>query len=147
LVLMFVMMWAYLSFSQYLLIWAENMPEETPWYLRRLRGGWEWVALLLICFQFAAPFVFLLFRDVKEDRHRLAMIAGLVLVMRFVDVCWWIEPAFEGLSWYVLLDVVAVAGMGGLWLWWFLWQLGRRPLLPLHDPFLPEYLPEAVHHG
>ena len=147
LVLMFVMMWAYLSFSQYLLIWAENMPEETPWYLRRLRGGWEWVALLLICFQFAAPFVFLLFRDLKEDRHRLAMIAGLVLVMRLVDVCWWIEPAFEGLSWYVLLDVVAVAGMGGLWLWWFLWQLGRRPLLPLHDPFLPEYLPEAVHHG
>jgi hypothetical protein len=147
LLLLFVMMWAYVSFSQYLLIWAENLPEETPWYLRRLRGGWGWVALLLVFFQFVAPFVFLLFRDVKEDPRRLAGIARLVLVMRFVDVCWWTEAAFQDVSWYVLLDVAAAAGMGGLWLWWFLWQLGRRPLLPLHDPFLPEYLPEAVQHG
>jgi hypothetical protein len=142
--LMFVMFWAYLSFSQYLLIWAENMPEETPWYLRRLRGSWGWVALALIFFQFVAPFASLLFRDVKENPRRLAAVAVVVLLMRFVDVVWWTEAAFEGVSWYLLLDVAALAGMGGLWLWWFLWQLGRLPLLPRHEPFMAEYLPEAV---
>jgi hypothetical protein len=147
LLLTFVMIWAYLSFSQFLLIWAENMPEETPWYLKRLRGGYEWVALLLVLFQFAIPFVFLLFRDIKENRRKLLAVAVLVLVMRFVDLYWWIEAAFPGgMSFYGFLDVAAVVGLGGLWLWWFLRELRKRPLLPLHDPYMAEYLPEAVRH-
>jgi hypothetical protein len=147
LLLTFVMVWAYLSFSQYLIIWAENMHEETPWYLRRLRDGWQWVALAIALFQFAMPFVFLLFRDVKEEPQRLLVVAGVVLAMRFVDVFWWVEAAFAGgVSWYWTLDVAALVGMGGMWLWWFLWQLGKQPLLPRHDPYIAEYLPEAVRH-
>ena len=148
LLLTFVMLWAYMGFSQFLLIWAENLPEETPWYLRRLRGGWEWVAVLLLVFQFVLPFVLLLFRDVKENPRRLAGVATLILVMRFVDVLWWVEAAFPGgMSFYWLLDVAALVGLGGIWVWCFLWQLGKRPQLPLHDPYLPMYLPEAAHHG
>jgi hypothetical protein len=148
LLLTFVMFWAYMSFSQLLLIWAENMPEETPWYLRRLRGGWEWVALMLLLFQFALPFFLLLFRDVKEHPRRLAAVALFILAMRFVDILWWVEAAFPGgISFYWLMDAAALVGLGGVWLWWFLWCLGTTPLLPLHDPDMPTYLPEAVRHA
>ena len=148
LLLTFVMLWAYMSFSQFLLIWADNLPEETPWYLRRLRGGWEWVAVLLLLFQFAFPFLMLLFRDIKENPRRLAGVALLVLVMRFVDIVWWIEAAFPGdMSFWLMLDVAALVGLGGVWLWCFLWTLSRRPLLPLHDPYWSESLAEVPHHA
>jgi hypothetical protein len=147
LLLTFVMLWAYMSFSQFLLIWAENLPEEIPWYLRRTREGWQWVALLLIVLQFGVPFVLLLSRHVKETPRLLAAVALLVLVMRFLDMIFWVEAAFAGaMSFFWLLDVAAVVGLGGIWAWWFLRQLRRNPLLPLHDPFLPVYLPEALHH-
>jgi hypothetical protein len=147
LLLMFVMFWAYVSFSQFLLIWAENLPEEIPWYLRRTRDGWQWIAVLLLLFQFGLPFLLLLFRDIKEDPRGLAAVAVLVLVMRFLDVLWWIEPAFAGgMSFYWLLDVAALVGLGGTWAWWFLGRLRQRSLLPLHDPYLPEYLPEGLRH-
>jgi hypothetical protein len=146
LLLAFVMLWGYMSFSQFLLIWVGNLPEEIPWYLRRTRGGWEWIALLLIIFQLGLPFVLLLARGVKQSPSRLAAVALLVLALRFLDILWWIEPAFvEGISFYWLLDLLALVGIGGLWLAWFLWELGRRPLLPLHDPYFSEELPEASH--
>jgi Ni/Fe-hydrogenase subunit HybB-like protein len=127
LLLAFVMIWAYLAFSQYLLIWSENLPEEIPWYLRRLRGGWEWAALALVLFQFAAPFLLLLFREVKEDPRRLLTAAVAILALQFVSWLWLIEPSFEsGPAWGGLLDVSAWAGLGGLWSWWFLGQLPRR---------------------
>jgi hypothetical protein len=147
LLLTFVMVWAYFAFSQFLLIWAENLPEETPWYLRRLRGGWEWIALLLLVCQFALPFVLLLFRDVKENARGLAAVAVFVLAMRFLDLFWWIEGAFSGgMAFYWLLDVAVLVGLGGLWLAWFLWRLRKSPLLPLHDPYLATYLPEGAGH-
>ena len=139
LLLAFVMMWAYLSFSQFLLIWSENLPEEIPWYLKRTRGGWLWLALLLVVFQFSLPFLLLLSREIKQDPRRLAAVALLVLVMRYLDVFWWIEPAFsDGVSFYVLLDLAALVGLGGIWVWYFLNQLGKLPLLPLHEPGLVE---------
>jgi hypothetical protein len=135
LLLAFVMMWAYLSFSQFLLIWSENLPEEIPWYLKRTRGGWLWLALLLVVFQFSLPFLLLLSREIKQDPRRLAAVALLVLVMRYLDVFWWIEPAFsDGVSFYVLVDLAALVGLGGIWIWHFLNLLGKRPLLPLHEP-------------
>jgi hypothetical protein len=135
LLLAFVMMWAYLSFSQFLLIWSENLPEEIPWYLKRTRGGWLWLALLLVVFQFSLPFLLLLSREIKQDPRRLAAVALLVLVMRYLDVFWWIEPAFsDGVSIYVLVDLAALVGLGGIWVWHFLNQLGKLPLLPLHEP-------------
>ncbi len=137
LLLAFVMMWAYLSFSQFLLIWSESLPEEIPWYLRRTRGGWQWLAFLLIVFQFALPFVLLLSREIKENPRRMAAVALLVLAMRYLDLFWWIEPAFEdGVSIYILVHVAAMVGLGGIWIWYFLNQLAKRPLMPLHDPQL-----------
>jgi len=143
LLLTFVIVWAYLSFSQFLIIWSENLPEETRWYLYRLRGGWQWVALALVLLEFAIPFLLLLSRDVKENPRRLMAVALLVLGMRFVDLLWWVEASFGGDMWlYCLFDVAALVGMGGLWIWWFLGSLARRPLVPVHDPYLPEFLPE-----
>src|SRR5207237_2793840 len=89
----FLMLWAYLSFSQLLIIWAGNIPEEIDWYLSRLRHGWEWTAAALISFQFFVPWFLLLSRKNKRDRRRLAYIALLVLGMQFLDKFLLIPPA------------------------------------------------------
>jgi hypothetical protein len=143
LLLAFVMLWAYMSFSQFLLVWVGNLPEETPWYLLRTRGGWQFVALALILLHFAVPFLLLLQRDIKQDPRRLAAVAAGILVLRFIDVLWWIEPAVAHSGQYAfwLLDLAAFAGLGGVWVWWFVGQLKQRPLLPLHDPYLAEVPP------
>ena len=139
LLLAFVMLWAYFSFSQFLIIWSGNLPEETPWYLSRLRGGWEWVGIAVIVFHFALPFMVLLSRDTKRNAGRLALVACAVLVMRAVDLFWLVSPAFahEGgaVHW---LDLTTLVGVGGIWLAVFVWQLRERPLLPLRDPALTE---------
>jgi hypothetical protein len=93
LLLAFVMLWAYVSFSQYLLIWSGNLPEEIVWYLRRTQGGWGLLALLLIVAHFGLPFLLLLSRRIKQDPRTLALVAALVLVMHYLDVLWWIAPA------------------------------------------------------
>jgi hypothetical protein len=145
LLLAFVMVWAYLAFSQFLLIWSGNLPEETPWYLARLRGGWSVVALALVLLHFALPFVLLLMADLKRNRKALAGVALLVLAMRVVDVFWLIVPAYQPKAGFTVhpLDLAALLGVGGLWLGVFLWQVRSRPLLPLHAPVAEE----AHHHG
>jgi MFS family permease len=139
-----VMVWAYFSFSQFLIIWAGNLPEEIPWYLDRLRGGWQYVALALVIGHFALPFALLLSRDLKRSFKLLAAIAIFVLFMRMVDLYWLVAPDFRkgrfGLSW---MDFAAPIGMGGIWLAYFLIQLARRPLMPINDP----HLVEALEHG
>jgi len=133
----FMVLWAYLSFSQFLIIWAGNLPNENPWYLRRLRGGWGWVALTLVIFHFATPFVLLLMRGVKRHAGRLLKVCLLMIVIRVVDVYWIVEPAFYNqqlkIHW---LDFVTPFAIGGLWLALFFWQLKSRPLVPLRDPRL-----------
>jgi hypothetical protein len=142
LLLAFVMVWAYLAFSQFLLIWAGNLPEETPWYVYRLQRGWQYVGLALIFFHFALPFALLLSTDVKRARRRLAAVALLVLFMRIVDLLWLVVPAFDHLretaepsAFAPLLYAAALVGLGGLWLGVYLWQLGRWPLLPEYKPY------------
>jgi len=139
-----VMVWAYFSFSQFLIIWAGNLPEEIPWYQVRLNNGWQAVALLLVVGHFALPFALLLSRDLKRNFKLLAWIAGFVLAMRLVDLYWQIAPYFRsggfGLSW---LDVTAPMGLVGLWLAHFLTQLSRRPLIGPNEPALEE----ALAHG
>jgi hypothetical protein len=141
LLLTFVMLWAYCSFSQYLLIWSGNLREEITWYLPRKTGGWGWIATALIIFHFFVPFFMLLSRDVKETRVVLLSVVILILALRFVDLYWLVGPAFSPshfrISW---MDFVAPVGIGGVWLAYFTWQLGRRPLLPLNDPYLEEAL-------
>ena len=142
LLLAFVMVWAYFAFSQFLIIWAGNLPEETPWYPAALRGGWQWVAMALALGQFVLPFVVLLSRDVKRDAKRLASVALFVVALRLVDLCWMVVPAFRDGSAPLVLGLVAVltAALGGIWLSAFFRDLGRRPLLPLGDPYLEEAL-------
>jgi hypothetical protein len=133
----FMVLWAYLSFSQFLIIWAGNLPDEIPWYLRRLRGGWGWVALTLVIFHFAIPFVLLLMRKTKRYAERLIKVCLLMIAIRIVDVYWVVKPAFydQHLSIY-WMDFIAPIAIGGLWLAIFFWQLNTRPLIPVKDPRL-----------
>ncbi|MFN2511583.1 MAG: hypothetical protein ABR568_09085 [Pyrinomonadaceae bacterium] len=144
LMLAFVMLWAYFAFSQFLIIWYGNLPEEIQWYLPRLNGGWGVIAVGVIFFHFAFPFLLLLSSSLKRDARKLQMLAGLILLMRFIDLFWMIAPEFslEGfhISW---MDVVAPIAMGGLWVVVFAWQLRKRPLIPTNDPQYASVLAEA----
>jgi hypothetical protein len=139
LLLAFVMLWAYMSFMQFLIIWSGNLPEEVVWYTRRLHGGWQWVPIVLLLFHFAAPLLLLMSRQNKRRPERLAAIAALILVFHLLNVYWLVEPVFHesgiAIHW---LDLVAPIGIGGIWIAFFLWQLQRRPLVPLHDPRMQE---------
>jgi hypothetical protein len=138
LLLAFVMVWAYFAFSQFLIIWAGNLPEEIPYFLRRLQGGWQWLGILMVVAQFVLPFLLLLSRDRKRDPRQLARIAVFVLLLRIVDLYWLTAPAFSETLSVHWLDLTVLVGIGGLWLAAFLWQLERRPLLPVGDPYLRE---------
>ena len=148
LLLAFIMLWAYFAFSQYLIIWSGNIPEETKWYLYRLRGGGGYVGILIVLLHFALPFVMLLSRDIKRSGRALLWIALLVFLMRFVDLVWLIVPEFHRgelhLSW---MDFVVPLGIGGIWLWYFIWELNKRPLFPFNDPQLEEAIERGQHHG
>jgi len=138
LMLAFVMLWGYFALSQYLIIWSANLPEEIPWYLARARGGWEWVAVVLIVVHFAMPFLVLLSRDLKRHARAVSIVALVLIAGRFVDLFWMLRPAVapEGFSIH-WLDVAAAAAIGGTWMWLFVSQLKTRPVLPLNDPAIP----------
>ena len=173
LMLAFVMLWAYVHFSQFLIIWSGNLAEETPYYYARTKTGWKYVALVLVIFHWLLPFVLLLWRRTKRSIGGLAVLAVWVLFMRLVDLMWVIGPSFakqgphghgsyagaEGAAhgavqatqaathaatqavqsagpsgwWHVWMYLAAAAAIGGVWVLAFVWQLKRRPLLPLND--------------
>jgi len=144
LMLAFVMVWAYISFSQFLIIWSGNLPEEITWYLRRFRSGWRFVGLFLVVFHFALPFLLLLSRSLKRRSRTLAMVAASVLVARVVDLAWLVRPEFPRGAFPIhWLDVVLPIALGGVWLGVFAGQLARRPLLPMTDPEVQQILAEA----
>lgn len=140
----FVMLWAYFSVSQLLIIWSANLPEEIPFYLQRLHGPWYPVSVALLLGQFALPFLLLLSQGFKRNPKIVKWIALFILVMRIVDITWTIGPVFrhEGssLSW---VDFAVALGMGGLWLIYFFRNLSGRSLVPARDP----HFKEAVAHG
>lgn len=143
LMLAFTLFWSYTSFSQLLIIWIGNLPEEIPFYLRRSGGGWWWVSAFLIVFHFALPFLLLLFRDIKLHPVRLRMMAMYLLCVCAVDVVWWVEPTFEHYSpLSLLMDFGSIVGIGGVWGLLFLYQLKKRPLFPANEAYL---LPEGHH--
>jgi hypothetical protein len=147
--LTFVILWAYLSFAQFLVIWLGNNQDEITWYMQRTHGGWRWVGGLLILFHFLVPFIILLQRPLKRKMGRLAAIATFVLFMHVIDELYWVTPAdvdvWTGSKWvYALfMNLFAFAAVGGLWLTMFLWLLKDRPVLPVGDrvPITP------VDHG
>lgn len=145
LLLAFVMLWAYMNFSQYLIIWSANITEEIPWYLVRTRGGLSWIPPVLIVFHFAVPFVLLLMRDIKRNPNALLWVAAAILLMRVVDTFWLVMPAFHQPTttphW---LDLTLFIGIGGIWLGFFFQQLGKRPALALDSRVLAE---ETATHG
>lgn len=142
--LAFVMIWAYLSLSQLLIIWSANLPEEISWYLRRSVGGWKEVGTGLVLLHFAVPFFILLSRNAKEHAKVLGGVALWLLLGRWFELVWLIVPTYEtdGFSLH-LLDVILPIAIGGIWLWAYFGHLARHPLIPLHDPALEDLENEA----
>lgn len=144
----FVILWSYVSFSQFLIIWSGNVPEEIGWYLNREGGGLTVVTAILMLFHFLVPMLILLFRKTKQRIAVLRNIALWIIAMRVVDIYWNIAPSFAWNKGVIdLLSLVfilsAIAGLGGIWLYLFLRELKKRPLLPVHDPLFEEMLPNT----
>jgi hypothetical protein len=145
LMLAFLMLWAYVSFSQFLIIWSGNLPDEISWYRVRLGEGWGGVGLFLVLFHLAVPFLLLLSRELKRNLRRLGFLAAGLLGARVVDLFWLVGPELhlQGLTVH-WMDVAASAAVGGLWLAVFAWQLKGQPLLPQADPDLRPRLQTAA---
>lgn len=139
LLLMFILLWAYMSFSQFLVIWSGNLPHEVTWYLHRGSMGWKLIAGALAAFHFFAPFLILLFRKVKRHPGRLAIVAGLLFFLQMIHIYWLVIPALrpDGVQPHVC-DLAAPLGIGGLWIGAFLWNLGRYPLVPESEEASPD---------
>ena len=143
LLLAFIMIWAYFSVSQFLIIWSGNLPEETSWYMSRMSGGWKWFSLGLVVLHFVLPFVLLLSRSLKRDGARLARVAGMMMLVRWLDLHWLVAPAFSEHANIHPLDVTSALALGGVWFFLFTRELKTRSLLPDREPALKE----ALGHG
>lgn len=145
LLLAFVMLWAYFDFSQLLIIWSGNQPEEISFYRTRLYGGWGVVAVIVLVFHFFVPFFLLLSQDVKRNAKVLPKIAMWLIFMRLVDLFWMIRPEFTSRAMPTWLDIVLPLGLGGIWLGFFAFNLKQCPILPLGDPKLAEAIEHHEH--
>ena len=145
LLLAFLMLWGYMQYFEYLLIWAGNLSDEIPWYLRRVDGNWQQVAIAVAVLGFGVPFWFLLFRPLKRNARTLACIAAWIMLTHLVDVYWLVQPPYSPagptITWW---DPFTLVVIGVLWVAIFRWQLGRRPLLADRDPRLVRAL-QVVH--
>jgi len=160
LTLAFVMMWAYFQFSQYLLVYAANLKDEIPYVLTRIDGGWQYLAIFLVLFQFAVPFCLLLSRPLKRTPERLVKVALWLLIVRGIDTFMYVTPEFSAGGpnrWFVpgehasvffvnWLDIVTPVAIGGIWFWMFYTQLRQRPMLPIGDPYLASALESSGGH-
>jgi hypothetical protein len=145
LLLAFVMLWAYFSFSQLLIIWSGNQPEEITFYRTRLYSEWGVVAAIVLIFHFFVPFFLLLSRDLKRNTNLLPKVALWLIFMRLVDLFWMTRPEFTPNAWPNLWDLAALLALGGLWFFVFAGQLKQLPLLPLGDPKLAEAIEHHEH--
>jgi len=127
--------WAYIAFSQYMLIWYANLPEETTFFIPRSREPWMWVSIALIVFKFAVPFVCLLPRWVKRNYLAVSIISVLILIMQYVDIYWLVYPSLSGemLRWD-LFDLGFFLGFLGLFLYSIFKFFSKYPALPIQDP-------------
>jgi hypothetical protein len=148
----FVMLNIYLAFSQFLIIWSGNLPEEIPWYLDRIQGHWGVIVTLDFIFHWLIPFTLLLSRDLKRNRKRLLRVCQWMVFARAFDLFWLIEPNFKDaarnlhFSWGILEYVAVPVAMTAFWFAYFCTQLKTRPLVQTNDPHLAEILePEHAH--
>ena len=147
-------LWAYMSFSQYLIIWSGNLPEEIMWYLHRMQGGWTTLAIILVVSHFAAPFFLLLMRGIKRNAGLVRKVAMWMIFARLIDLFWLVAPETEheggpismlgALSWQT---AIVPLGLFALWVGLYMQQLRQRPLLPVHDPQFEEALGPAFAHA
>jgi hypothetical protein len=143
LLLAFTMLWAYLNFSQFLIIWSGNLPEEIPWYIERMRGGWGVIAIALVVGHFFLPFLLLLSQNLKKSKW-LPRLAIFILVMRLIDTIFLIGPSWEHHGFPIhWSNILVPAGLAGVWLFLFTRNLQQRALMPLNDPHLKEAFHEA----
>ena len=144
LLFMFTLFWTYVSFSQLLIIWAGNLPEEITWYVNRMNNGWIYVGAILLFLQWMLPFLILLSQDVKRNPKTIRTMAIWVLVIRVVDMIWLVEPNYHTTHFYLhWTDITAPLGLGGLWAAVYLMELKKRPLIPINAPDLQR----ALIHG
>ncbi len=141
----FTMVWAYFSFSQWLIIWAGNLPTEITFYIRRINNGWGWVALALPLLHFCVPFAILLSRSLKRDIRKLVWVAIWLMIMRWVDLFWIVEPNFSKSFQITIADIVVTIAIGGIWMAYFFRNLGALPLLPVYDPQAGEVFADEHH--
>jgi hypothetical protein len=144
--LSFVAFWAYVAFSQFMLIWIADIPEEVPWYILRINGGWRWIAAFLALFHFVVPFFLLLSRDLKRDPRALSLVAAWLLFVHWIDVYWLIMPSFDAEGprpW--LFDLTALVGVGGAAVAFTILRMRGAATVPVRDPYLEDslrYLPQ-----
>jgi hypothetical protein len=141
--LTFTMVWAYFNFSQWLIIWAGNLPSEITFYLKRLSGGWSAVGWTLAILGFVVPFALLLSRHFKRDIRRLVWLAVWLMLIRYLDLFWIIEPNFSKTLTVTIADIVVPVAIGGIWLWYFFRNLASLPLIPAYDQDAYEVLESA----
>lgn len=127
--------WAYIAFSQYMLIWYANLPEEALYYYHRLKHNWKWMSLSLIVFKFALPFLFLLPRWVKRDARSLGLVSVLVLIMQYVDIYWMVYPQYDSEHIrFGFLELGLGLGFVAMLLYSIFRFLEAHPIVPLKDP-------------
>ncbi|MBV8208370.1 MAG: hypothetical protein JO041_16415 [Acidobacteria bacterium] len=145
----FLILWAYMAFSQGLIYWMANVKSEITWYINRTTGGWWWIGMVIILLHFFVPFFLLLSQGIKRDAGKLIVLAGWMLLMRFIDLYWLIIPNFPDTKGHLVFSwmvIAAMAGIGGVWVYSFLVNLKAHPLIPRHDPMIYQVL-EAQEHG
>uniref|UniRef100_E6QL40 Quinol:cytochrome c oxidoreductase quinone-binding subunit 2 n=1 Tax=mine drainage metagenome TaxID=410659 RepID=E6QL40_9ZZZZ len=148
----FVMLNIYLAFSQFLIIWSGNLPEEIVWYMNRINGHWGIILTLDFMFHWLVPFSLLLSKDIKKNKKRLMRVAQWMIFAKALDLFWLIEPNYKDaaqnlhFSWGILEYVAVPVAMVSLWVAYYCWELTRRPLVQTNDPHLAEILePEHAH--
>jgi hypothetical protein len=149
----FVMLNIYLTFAEFLIIWSGNVPDEIPWYLNRIHGGWWYVCTADFVFHWVIPFSLLLSRDLKRNKKKMIWLTCFMIFARCVDMFWLIEPNFKGAAGNlvgeplsILAYITVPATVLSLWGAYYLTELMRRPLVNVNDPHLEEILePEHAH--
>jgi hypothetical protein len=145
LLLTFVMFYAYVSFSEFLLIWYANLHSEITYYVSRVHGVWGAVAICIILFHFFLPFFMLLMRPIKDRAQTIGVVTIVILVMRYVAIYWLITPSWYGEQFhYSIWSLTSLVGIGGVWIWAFINQLKGQTIIPIHETWVEEAIREGA---